>query len=376
MTSLYGIGSRLVMAMGWEPSTRLGCKRAHSGGLDAALTNNWDAHGRPGIGFARHIDDITIQSAVLAAFPNPALEPEINHEICPVCMEEIGCRDVVEYRCTHSLHTECDNGVVASAVEAGLDHGYAKCPVCQAWRVVMENSPHPETEQICPPRFEEVVAVGSPSVWHKLQMHSRLPGFAVARNPDLAAIAELWTRQFLRLRPFNDTVTFEDAFESFTSDNDVMGGVIVAAVLKAFWKQHSPQGQAAYHGTSLAAIYSILYWGLKPGPAKIRAFSGEIVRGIFVHKHGTRNKARDYMRYVMFPAGFMVGVLLKCTVADPPIRRTCPPDQWCVVSTGVQTDVVYFHFIKFEDVRRQPGEFWTWGQWDPKLEANPLGWSS
>jgi hypothetical protein len=371
MASIYGIGSRLVMSMGWQPNTRLGKRRNSSAGLDAALTNDWNTRDRPGVGFSlQQDDDTTIQSGVLVAFPNPALEPAVNRELCCVCMEEIGRRAIVEYRCTHSLHAECDNALVAAAVERGFDEGHAKCPMCRAPREVMENTPNAETENIGAPTFQREVADGSPVEWHKLQMHSRLPSFAVARNPDLAAIAEPWTRQFLRLRPFNDTVTLEDAFESFTADNDVMGGVMVAAVLKASWKHHSPQGQVAYHGTHLAAIYSILYWGLTPGPAENRASNGDIVRGVFVHKHGTKHKARNYMAYVMFPGGFMVGVLLKCTVAGPPIRRTCPPDQWCVVSNeGVQTDVVYFHFIKFEDV--QPGEFWTWGNWDPKIEANP-----
>jgi hypothetical protein len=239
----------------------------------------------------------------------------------------------------------------------------------------MENTPNPETEQICAPRFQRGVAAGSPSLWHNTALYARLPHFAVARNPDLADIAERWARQFLRLRPYNVTATLEDAFESFASDHDVMGGIMVAAVLKASWKHHSPQGQVAYHGTHLAAIYSILYWGLTPGPAENRASNGDIVRGVFVHKHGTKHKARNYMTYVMFPGGFMVGVLLKCTVADSPFRRICPPDHWCMLfNDGVQTDVVYFHFIKFEDVHRQPGDFWTWGDWDPKLEANPQAW--
>jgi hypothetical protein len=96
------------------------------------------------------------------------------------------------------------------------------------------------------------------------------------------------------------------------------------------------------------------------------------VGGLFVHKHGTRQNARNYMKYFLFPEGFMVSVLLKCRVAEPPIRITCPPDQWCVLAEdGVQTQVVYFHFIRFEDV--EPGHFWNWGQWEPKHEANP--WS-
>jgi len=100
---------------------------------------------------------------------------------------------------------------------------------------------------------------------------------------------------FLRLRRYDDNFTFEDAFDTFSSENDIMGGVMVSAELNDGWKHHAPQGQVGYHGTSLAAICRILSRGLQPGPAAKTASNGQLVRGIFVHKHGTRHKARNYM---------------------------------------------------------------------------------
>ena len=76
------------------------------------------------------------------------------------------------------------------------------------------------------------------------------------------------------------------------------------------------------------------------------------------------------MKYVLFPEGFAVGVLLTCRVADPPARRTCPPDQWCLPQHGVQVESVGFHVLRFEDVT--PGEFWVFGMWHPRNEVSPL----
>ena len=76
------------------------------------------------------------------------------------------------------------------------------------------------------------------------------------------------------------------------------------------------------------------------------------------------------MKYIMFPQGFAVGVLLTCKIEDPPIRRTCPPDQWCVPQNAVQVQSVGFHFVRFEDVK--PGELWLAGMWDSSNEVSPL----
>ena len=56
------------------------------------------------------------------------------------------------------------------------------------------------------------------------------------------------------------------------------------------------------------------------------------------------------MKYRMFPGGFVVAPLFECRVADPPTRRTCPPDQWCLPANAVQVTAVHFHLVFFEDV--------------------------
>jgi len=185
MTSLYGIGSCIVMAMGWQNNTHLGRDRGHSSGLIAALTDDSSAGDRSGIGFSnRSHDDDSIRSGVLAASPNPAGQVEVNQEAWPICLQELGRDDVVEYRCGHSFHSACDNGLVASVVEAEEGPSHATCPVCREPRVVvvMEITPRPEQE-VGPPRFQEQVAIGSPAVCGGVQLHSRSPRFAVPSKP-------------------------------------------------------------------------------------------------------------------------------------------------------------------------------------------------
>ena len=114
----------------------------------------------------------------------------------------------------------------------------------------------------------------------------------------------------------------------------------------------------------MAVLYSILVHGLKTGPSQKQASNGESISGVFVHKHGTRSKARGYMKYFMFPGGFVAAPLFMCLVDDPPARRTCPPDQ-----CGVQMTAVHFHLVAFEDIA--PGDLWIYGPWSSSLEAHP-----
>ena len=75
------------------------------------------------------------------------------------------------------------------------------------------------------------------------------------------------------------------------------------------------------------------------------------------------------MKYFMFPGGFVAAPLFMCLVYDPPARRTCPPDQWCLPEIGVQVTAVHFHLVAFEDVA--PGDLWIYGPWSSSLEAHP-----
>ena len=216
-------------------------------------------------------------------------------------------------------------------------------------------------------------------VRQRFQLHSRLPRYAVFKRPSLELIAESWVRSFLSRRSYepplfssnlqNACRTLGDMFKSFTVTADSDGGQWVTGILHEWCRANQPQGEVAYHGSSLAALYSILVHGLRVGPSTKRASNKERISGVFVHKHGTRYQARGYMKYWMFPGGFVVAPLFECRVADPPERRTCPPDQWCLPANAVQVTAVHFHLVTFEEVK--PGHLWIYGPWDSSVEASP-----
>ena len=104
----------------------------------------------------------------------------------------------------------------------------------------------------------------------------------------------------------------DEAFSRFAVQEDANGGVMVTAKLKDSQKtNHLPHGSKVYRSTSLAAINTILVEGLEAGPSSKAASNGEQIRIVFIHKHGTMAKARNYMKYFM-SEGFYVSVLLRC----------------------------------------------------------------
>ena len=274
LTGLDGIGSRLVMSRGWQVGDRLGRDSGGSGsGIATALENDRRAGIRTGIGFGTADDP---GSEVARAFPNPADDPRINRELCGICLEEFGTSALVEYCCTHSFHVVCDNALVASEIDGWGTPETARCPLCRAPRAVMDIvALSPATGA---PAFNRAVAVGSPDTWGWLQLHTRLPSFAVCRNPNVRDVAEPWIRSFLRQRTIGvETVTtLEDAFTSFTVEDDIMGGCMVVAPLKDSWKKNQPRGQDAYHGTHVAAVFAIIIDGLQPGPSSKQAPKPEL----------------------------------------------------------------------------------------------------
>ena len=391
LQDIYGIGSRLVMMQGWEEVNR-----------STPLSNDRPSRSRVGVGFAgigsssRSSTQIDAGSSSSRASATPVdaagdgtvdrwgttsvqlfsnAGADVNREVCPICFEEFGAFEVVEYACTHHLHRACHDCLVADAV---ADNVSPTCPLCRRVVVVMTQA-HAFADLwtdwtgCLSPQFigEGILrASGSPATWRQLQAHSRLPRFARLMRPDLRSLAEPWVRAFLRNRVYDRRSTLEDAFTTFTVIDDVHVGCMVQAVLSPSWYINRPQGEVAYHGTSMAPLYAILCQGLQRWPdTRKQASNGEQISGVFVHKHGTRHKARNYMKYFMFSGGFIVGVLLQCRVADPPQRRTFPPDQWCLPENCVQVEVVHFHFVAFEDVL--PGHLYIYGEWESVQGAPP-----
>jgi DNA-directed RNA polymerase subunit RPC12/RpoP len=384
LQAMYGIGSRMMTTMGWQIGETLGRAEYGNGALVTALSNVRRPFDRRGVGSlaaststsatSPRLQQVESDSASFAARVAKATEAEF----CYTCMQALGPMDeVVEYRCRHQFHTHCHRQLVQT--------DRMQCPVCGDRVVVMEAQQSAadtaDADEALGPEFVE----GAPGTAERLarrQMTAKLPRWAVFTRPNVATIAEPWVRSFLRHRSYKPTLvsshlqkaseTLEDIFTSFTVKADKFGGQSVTGIIHERARVNEAQPDVAYHGSSMAAVYSILVNGLRTGPSTKMASNKQQISGVFVHKHGTINKARGYMKYWMFPSGFVVAPLFECRVAGPPDRRTCPPDQWCLQAKFVQVTAVHVHVVPFEEVKA--GQFWIYGPWDSSLEVFP--WES
>ena len=89
-------------------------------------------------------------SQVVAAFQDPATEPENNQEVCAICLQALGQMAIVKLRCTHTLHAECDNAVVGLQIQLGRAAEQTRCSICRAPRVVMVDLVAPDAATFPP----------------------------------------------------------------------------------------------------------------------------------------------------------------------------------------------------------------------------------
>lgn len=107
--------------------------------------------------------------------------------------------------------------------------------------------------------------------------------------------------------------------------------------------EHTASWETAFHGTNMSCLYSILRRGfLDTGPNGKRSNRhGRVVQyGVYCHKHGSRKKAANYMKYFKYQ-GFIAAPLLQLKVHDP---IACG-DQWCCDPSGVQIESVWIHIV-------------------------------
>jgi hypothetical protein len=368
----------MMTTMGWKIGETLG-RDPDNGGLVVALANVRRQSDRSGVGSmsastsasatSPRLQQVESDSASFAAAVAKATEAEF----CLTCMQALGPMDeVVEYRCRHQFHTHCHRQLVPT--------DRMQCPVCSDDIVVMKAQQRAvDADEAVAPEFSEG-AHGTVQILARRQTTARLPRCAVFTRPNVATSAEPWVQSFLRHRSYQPRMvsshfqkagpeTLEDIFASFTVTADTNGGQSVTGIIHRWARVNEQQHEVAYHGSSMAALYSILVNGLRVGPSTKMASNKKQITGVFVHKHGTINKARGYMKYWMFPGGFVVAPLFECRVAGPPERRTCPPDQWCLEANAVQVIAVHFHVVPFEEVKA--GDCWIYGPWEPSLEVSP-----
>ena len=107
--------------------------------------------------------------------------------------------------------------------------------------------------------------------------------------------------------------------------------------------------QTAFHGSNMSCLFSILKRGfLDTGPNGKRANRHGNRRqfGVYCHKHGTRRKAANYMKYFQYP-GFIAAPLLELKVRN---YIACG-DQWCSDPSDVQIESVWIHIAPIRSVR-------------------------
>ena len=386
--AMYGIGSALVLSMGWQPGQPLGRLRQQNNILNP-LTNDRPAGDRSGLrqrsqDIARQVND------------NLQRNGDGAPDVCTYCAQPLDndC-EIVEYACSHVFHVHCHDTCVQTCSEDRRPH---RCPLCRRDIVIaFRGFPHTRRHRSEPverrpgtpaypasgvevpsaPSYDCTSASGTPTTWSKLQIRARLPYHTQFLAPNVESLAVGWVQSFLRQRlAWGDPACcLEEAFPSLSVTRDRHAGFMVSGELAPCWKWNDPEGEVAYHGSLMTAVFSVLVNGLKANPGtKKKASNGDYLSGVFCHKHGTLSKARGYMRYFTFPGGFIAAPLFQCRVANPPIRRTCPPDQWCLPEDGVQVTHVHFHPVANEDV--QPEQFWIVGSWHADLEANPTNFSN
>ena len=250
---------------------------------------------------------------------------------CPVCREVVNNEHVVFWCCNHSFCQSCDNQLVGTAIGAGAETGdNVPCPCCREPRRVRDTVSLARAVSAAP-EFS-TGAAGSTELCKNMQTLKKLPNFAVLCSPNLRDIAKPWVEAFLSHRRCGESNLMQ-AFDvdSWSVLNDSVAGVMAKGTVKQHWftsGRHTLVEQAD-HVTHMGCLFDIMCHGLEVGTSEKQCGrrTEEMVQGVFMHKHGARRLARNYMTYWMFPEGFVVSVLLQCRAADPPARRTCLPDQ-------------------------------------------------
>ena len=126
----------------------------------------------------------------------------------------------------------------------------------------------------------------------------------------------------------------------------------------------------AFHGSNMSCLRSVLHGGhLLVGPrAKCSTRHGRNRQfGVYSHKHGTRAKAANYLKYFQYPnAGFIAAPLLQLKVRT---YIACG-DQWCSDPDDVQIVAVWFHIVPMASVGRQ--RYHILPPWQPWYELDTI----
>ena len=114
--------------------------------------------------------------------------------------------------------------------------------------------------------------------------------------------------------------------------------------------EHTASWQTAFHGSNMSCLYSILrrrFLDTGPNAKRSNRHGQRYQYGVYCHKHGTRKKAANYMKYFQYQ-GFIAAPLLQLKVQD---YIACEPgNQWVCDPSRVQIESVWIHIVPIRSV--------------------------
>ena len=322
LSAMYGIGHHLLRGLNGPPPLAHFPRvqsRPRVPSPVAAVTSDPARSPVPGAGVAN------IAEEVIDMVTEPAT--------CRICLspesQEDGPLQAFGEICNHVFHTHC--------IMNWLSGNRRDCPVCRQ-PVSLTLIDAPASTQQTPPQphmidvasFATSAALSMDSLRNsslddhthfieQLGLVDRLrtpasgPGSQLLSQEQAQSFTDLWFRN----RSFNLVETTTHLCE----DDDMPHYWLKCRLAENSMRRlagNTESCQTTFHGSNMSCLYSILTRGfLDTGPRakRSRRHGHQLQFGVYCHKHGTRRKAANYMKYFQYP-GFIAAPLLELKVRN------------------------------------------------------------
>ena len=374
LSAMYGIGHRLLRSRidGPQPLAHVRRPRAHQ----QAGTSDHASAGRPGIvgvaSGAEEVIDIVTESPT-----------------CRICLYPENAEDgplrAYGVACSHMFHLHC--------ITQWSSTNRNDCPVCRQPFSLADNSTTPATPATSPQSdMIDVALIATSAAFsedslrnsgldehtlfiEQLGLVDRLPTPAYGPGSQLLgeAQAQSFTDLWFRNRSFNPDEYFMATRTHLCHDENSMPHYWLECRLAENSRMrlagNTASCQTAFHGSNMSCLYSIMKRGfLDTGPRAKRSNNHGHRRqfGVYCHKHGTRRKAANYMKYFQYQ-GFIAAPLLELKVRN---YIACG-DQWCCDPSDVQIESVWIHIVPIRSVGLNR-YFIVASPWQNSYELQPI----
>lgn len=338
-----------------------------------------------------------IVNADTATAADQVIEIVQDPELCRICLEPENEEDgpllgfgVV---CDHVFHTQCImRWIQTNPAER------RSCPVCRqslsdlarGTTPATPTSPpqsgsielcriclDPELGRICLDSLrrstieEHIAFIDQLGLVDRLPTPVRGPGSELLRREEAACFAARWFQT--RDIDVGDYFNGNSNTNVTRNEDDGMATYWIefrlAESRRYFSMEQTAEWETAFHGSNMSCLYSILrrrFLDTGPRAKKSNRHGGKYQYGVYCHKHGTRKKAANYMKYFEYQ-GFIAAPLLQLKVHD---YIACG-DQWCCDPSGVQIESVWIHIVPIRSVglRRY---YIVASQWQSAYELCPI----